>query len=271
VTTWQASRPADAAEIQKIANQPWAKWISGGTTAIPQGDIDWINARYGEGKVPLIVAYSIPSRDTGGLASGGQSGASAYKSWIDSLAAAIGNRRAIVVLEPDALPQISNLSTTDQSTRYALINYAVNALKAKSGIAVYLDAGNPLWVSTTDMAPRLGQAGIAKADGFSLNVSNFCTTSSCISYGDALSSLVGGKHYIVDTSRNGLGPTSDGQWCNPSGRALGPKPLSPTGDTLCDAFVWVKAPGYSDGGCNGGPSWGWWADYALGLAQRASW
>jgi endoglucanase len=44
-----------------------------------------------------------------------------------------------------------------------------------------------------------------------------------------------------------------------------------TGDPLADAFLWIKAPGESDGTCNGGPSAGtWWPDYALGLAQRAA-
>ena len=36
-----------------------------------------------------------------------------------------------------------------------------------------------------------------------------------------LAGLVGGKHFIVDTSRNGLGQTPDSQWCNPSRGALG--------------------------------------------------
>ncbi|HEU4535784.1 MAG TPA: glycoside hydrolase family 6 protein, partial [Polyangiaceae bacterium] len=73
----------------------------------------------------------------------------------------------------------------------------------------------------------------------------------------------------IDTSRNGKG--SNGEWCNPSGRALGASPTASTGDPLVDAFFWLKAPGESDGACNGGPSAGtFWPDYALGLAQRAA-
>jgi endoglucanase len=97
------------------------------------------------------------------------------------------------------------------------------------------------------------------------------TTASQRTYGDQLSGLIGGKHYIVDTSRNGLGPTADGEWCNPSGRALGDRPTAATGDVLADAYFWIKRPGESDGTCNGGPAAGaWWADYALGLAKRAA-
>jgi endoglucanase len=47
-----------------------------------------------------------------------------------------------------------------------------------------------------------------------------------------MSYLVGGKHFIIDTSRNGLGPAPDGSWCNPPGRALGPKPTADTGFPL---------------------------------------
>jgi endoglucanase len=39
-----------------------------------------------------------------------------------------------------------------------------------------------------------------------------------------------------------------------------------------DGLLWIKAPGESDGSCNGGPSAGtWWPEYALGLAERAAW
>jgi endoglucanase len=79
------------------------------------------------------------------------------------------------------------------------------------------------------------------------------------------------KHFVVDTSRNGLGPAPDGGWCNPAGRALGLRPGDYTGVSRQDANLWIKHPGESDGSCNGGPAAGqWWGDYALGLAQRAA-
>jgi endoglucanase len=75
---------------------------------------------------------------------------------------------------------------------------------------------------------------------------------------------------VIDTSRNGRGADGD-KWCNPAGRALGSRPTAITGEPLADAFFWVKTPGESDGNCNGGPAAGeWWAENALGLAQRAA-
>ena len=78
-----------------------------------------------------------------------------------------------------------------------------------------------------------------------------------------------GKHFIIDTSRNGIGSTS-GEWCNPKGQSLGSEPTTNTGNALVDALLWIKQPGESDGTCNGGPAAGtWWADYALGLGRNA--
>jgi endoglucanase len=217
----------------------------------------------------VFVAYNIPQRDCGGLSGGGGATADAYKTWITGLANGIGARKAVVILEPDALANMGCLSSTDQQTRLDLLKYAVSTLRAKGQIFVYLDAGHSNWQSAATMASRLLKAGIDIANGFSLNVSNFGYTSSNTSYGESISSLVGGKHFVIDTSRNGLGPTSDWQWCNPPGRAIGNRPTSVTGNALIDAYLWVKVPGESDGACNGYPSSGtWMPEYALGLAQR---
>jgi endoglucanase len=100
-------------------------------------------------------------------------------------------------------------------------------------------------------------------------------------------------HFLVDTSRNGLGPWKptapypDAQdWCNPPGRGLGLRPTADTGVPLVDAYLWIKTPGESDGQCNRGisgsttdPEWGgivdpaagdWFPQQALQLAQLAN-
>jgi len=71
----------------------------------------------------------------------------------------------------------------------------------------------------------------ATARGFSVNTANFFTTGDEIGYGEAISGLTNGSHYVVDTSRNGAGPAPDAElnWCNPSGRALGTPPTAATG------------------------------------------
>ena len=119
------------------------------------------------------------------------------------------------------------------------------------------------------MADRLARAG-ADAQGFALNVSNFRADPGLIAYGRAIASALGVAHFVIDTSRNGLGPDPSGAWCNPSGRALGAAPAASTEHRL-DWNLWIKRPGESDGTCNGGPRAGaFWPEYALGLATRAT-
>jgi endoglucanase len=250
---------ADADLMKKIASSPQAVWILGGD---PAGQV---RAAIGKGgsQLRVLVAYNIFNRDCGSLSSGGAADATAYKSWIDGFANGIGDSKVAVVLEPDTLAH-----ECDPSRAEALA-YAVTALKAKPRAHVYIDAGHSGWVADGTMASRLKTAGIANADGFSLNVSSFQTTDSSISYGKAISGQVGNKPFIIDTSRNGKGPAG-AEWCNPPGRGLGEKPTADTGNPLVHAFYWIKKPGESDGECNGGPSAGqWFQSYALELAKNA--
>ncbi len=266
---WLASRPGDAAQLEKIARNSQAQWMDRSTADIFTAVSNAVGAAAAAGAAPVLVAYNIPQRDCGGL-SGGGSTITDYKGWIASFAKGLAGRRAIVILEPDALTQMDCLSAADQTTRVSLIQYALAVLKTQANVAVYLDGGNSSWKSARDQANRLIRVNVAGADGFALNVSNFQLTSSSIAYGKAVSDLIGGKHFVIDTSRNGAGPTADNQWCNPAGRALGSPNTTVTDDSRADAYLWIKPPGESDGACGGAPAAGiWWADYALGLAQRS--
>jgi endoglucanase len=266
---WRSSRPADAALMDRIASQPVAQWIGGWSGDVRSHVSGIVSRAQSAGSVPVFVAYNIPHRDCGGYsASGAQSNAAGYRSWMRDVAAGLAGRRAVVILEPDAVAQATCLPAAGQEERFALLREAVSLLKA-AGAAVYIDAGHARWVAPAEMAARLKRAGIDMADGFSLNVSNFIGTAANVAYGEAVSARVSGKHFIIDTSRNGVGGAPDGQWCNPPGQALGQAPTTRTGHRLVDAYLWIKYPGESDGPCNGGPTAGqWWAEYALGLAQR---
>jgi len=264
---WQSSRPKDAALLRYIASQPVAQWIGGWTSDVRSAVQSTVQAAGAQGATPVFVAYNIPNRDCGSYSAGGAGDASGYANWIRQFAAGLSGRPAAVILEPDAVAQASCLSAPAQSARFAMLRDAVRVLKT-AGAAVYLDGGNAHWVDAATMAGRLQSAGVDEADGFSLNVSNYMATKDNIAFGNQLSQRLGGKHYVIDTSRNGTG-TANGQWCNAQGQGLGVAPTTHTGVPLVDAFLWIKAPGESDGTCNGGPPAGqWWADYALGLAQH---
>jgi endoglucanase len=268
--TWLASRPADAAQMNKIARNSQAVWMDGTIADVFTAVNNAVTTAAAAGAAPVLVAYNIPQRDCGGLSAGGTT-INDYKGWIAAFAHGLAGRRAVVILEPDALTQMDCLSGADQATRVNLIQYALAVLKSQANVAVYLDGGNSSWKSARDQANRLLRANVGGADGFALNVSNFQFTSNSVAYGKAVSDLIGGKHFVVDTSRNGAGPTADNQWCNPAGRALGSPNTTITDDSRADAYLWIKPPGESDGSCNGAPTAGlWWADYALGLAERSA-
>ncbi len=183
---------------------------------------------------PLFLAYNIPKRDCGQYSAGGAAQGDAYKTWISAFARAIGPQRAAVVLEPDALGLLKKcLSDADQKERLELLRFAVHAFETQMNTAVYIDAGNAGWIEAPEMAKRLKAAGVDDADGFALNVSNYKTTEATIKYGKEISKRLGGKHFVIDTSRNGKGPPEvkgdvEAAWCNPSGRGLGTPPTTNT-------------------------------------------
>ncbi|MEV3855268.1 glycoside hydrolase family 6 protein [Streptomyces sp. NPDC050095] len=273
---WQKQgRASDAAVIRRIAQHPQGMWAPGDypRPAIAEAATQAKKAD----KTLVLVAYNIPHRDCGQHSAGGAHSAEFYYQWIDAFATGIGDAKALVVLEPDALGHIVDGCTPAeyQEERYQLISGAIDRLKKQPNTKVYVDAGNPAWIPDAGkLVEPLRRAGIAKADGFSLNVSNFQTDQASRAYGHQLSGMLGGAHFVVDTSRNGAGPYADGgadSWCNPPGRALGSAPTTNTGDPVVDALLWVKRPGESDGTCRGGPGAGtWWAEYALGLARSGA-
>jgi endoglucanase len=267
---WRASRPQDASMLDKIAGQPEAAWFGGWNYNVKNDVNAYVTKAAANAKLPTLVIYNIPQRDCGGYSAGGAGSPDSYRQWIQDIAGGMNNRKAIVILEPDALAGIDCLNGNDKETRYGLLSEAVKTLNA-SGAIVYVDAGHSGWHSAETMAERLKRSGIGAAQGFSLNVSNYNTTQDNTAYGLKISDMVSGKHFVIDTSRNGLGPNGS-EWCNPAGRALGVKPTASTGNAKVDAYLWIKKPGESDGNCNGGPSAGqFWADYAVGLASRAAW
>lgn len=258
--------PGDAALLDRIARQPTAHWVGDWVRDL-RGEVNrLVSLASGSGAVPVLVAYDIPNRDCGGHSAGGDRDASSYRRWIRDFATGLRGRRAIVVLEPDALGHLDCLAAPAQEERLELLRDAVGVLK-DNGATVYVDAGNARWVKPDVMAARLRRAALDRADGFALNVSNFIPTPESVRYGERIASLTGNKHFIIDTSRNGVG--GNGEWCNPGGQGLGAFPTTQTGHPLVDAFLWVKAPGQSDGPCNGGPAAGtFWREYALELARN---
>lgn len=193
---------------------------------------------------------------------------------------------------------------TDEAERYAMTVYAVATLKTNPGTKVYLDGSHADWHKPDEMAYRLLRAEVNTSDGFFLNLSNYVKTDRQIGHGERVAKcvfwgleghdvaectdtddfytehvdpLIAEKgdddvpHFVIDTSRNGNGVWSTSEsypdpqeWCNPPDRRLGESSTTATDSHYCDAYLWVKIPGESDGECNRGltdnggvdPEWG---------------
>jgi len=279
VDRWLADgRDEDAAQLRKISEQPMAVWVLSDTASVGDQVDAVLSQAETTGTMPVLVAYHITDRDCGGFSGGGAATADEYRGWIRAFADVVRGRPVTVILEPDAVAHTLD-ACADDDDRLGLLADAVTVLKDTGSARVYLDASHPGWVTDLPrLADALRQAGIEDADGFALNVSNFISTPDNVSYGHKLSDeLGGGTKFVIDTSRNGLGPaegdTANGgpSWCNPPGRALGEAPTTEPGLDRVDALLWIKRPGESDGDCRPGePAAGqWWPEYALELARRA--
>jgi endoglucanase len=227
--------------------------------------------------VPLLAAYRLKHVHCGNH-SDSRREQDAYKRWIAGFARGIGNYRAVLFLEQDALITAGCLSSTGLRVRLAELRYAVDKLARLPHLVTYLDAGAADAVPAARTAHLLRLADVGRIQGFFLNSTHMDWTRKEIAYGRRISRATGGKHFVVSTAANGRGPlvphnrvkNGNEVLCNPSGRGLGPKPTTSTGFPGVDAFIWIGNPGRSGGPCHGSPATGvFWPAYAMGLVARA--
>ena len=277
-TSRQQGDATTADALQAITSQPVATWFASQDDD-PYAKAERVTtAAATAGSLPVLVVYHRPGRDCGSYSAGGSADPQSYLAWVGGLAAGIGDRRAVVVLEPDAVAQaVSGAcgSAAQAGEELAMLGQAVDVLKNQPGVRVYVDAGHAGWIGDANaLAEALRTSGVERADGFSLNVANFQSTADSVAYGERLSGLLGQRQFLVDVSRNGRGApaTTEGidAWCNPPGAGLGENPHVGSDLALAVAFLWIKEPGASDGDCRAGePKAGvFWPDYARRLIDQ---
>ena len=181
-------------------------------------------------------------------------GEHAYDKWVKGFATGLGGRPALVIVEPDALAELTSCRDKAQrQARLQMLAYAVKTLQTTSD-RVYLDAGHSNWVPAGQMARRLRAADVARAYGFALNVANYDGTDREIGYATALDRDLGmAKRFVIDTSRNGRG-SSSGRVHLAAGSGSGVLPSAGRGSLANRLFIdpnslaatWVRAhPGSS--------------------------
>jgi len=256
---WQQAH-GGAEWLDPITKTPQAVWLTS------EWDLNGLPAVVREAAeqeaLLVVVAYFIPNRDCGGH---GADNEAHYLAWIGRVSDALGGTPAAVILEPDAI-----VADCFDKPRATMLSEAARRLTER-GHYVYLDAGHSRWRTTGNTAERLLAAGIKHANGFSINVANRQRTEESMAWGMELSNLVGDREFVIDTSRNGIGPPPDDGWCNPEHQALGNRPTGLALPSRAAALLWIKRPGESDGPCGGESGFDFSPAQAGRLIANAEW
>ena len=130
----------------------------------------------------------------------------AYRSWILRFAAAIGDSRVAIVLQPDLPLALQCPDIAGPSVQ--LTKFAAQQFSTLSNATIYLDAGAADWAKIDNMTALLAQSGIQYARGFSLNASHSDSTKAQVFYGAQLAQALAAKgypdrHFVVNTAANG--------------------------------------------------------------------
>ena len=197
----------DAELIRELESVSHGVWVTGGSTSATRLKVQLTTVlATAKREVPVLVAYNIPGRDCGGFSAGGAQTTAEYQAWVDAFAAGIGDRKAVVIVEPDGLGLLpsncggpsSTYPFTDEE-RFAELNYAVDRLEQQPQAIVYLDGTHSAWLNVHDVSTRLVQAGVQRAQGFFLNVSNYQHSPNLAAYGTWISKCIA---RITATPRN---------------------------------------------------------------------
>ncbi len=152
-----------------------------------------------ENAVPIFVAYNIPGRDCSQYSAGGAPTDAAYDAWINAIGGALGNAKAVVLEEPDALANLpgycgaayaADFPGITNTTRVDDVAYAVSTLEADTNISLYLDGGNSAWQNVGGMAETLTAADVQQSQGYFLNVSNYQYDTNSDYYGTWVSECI---------------------------------------------------------------------------------
>jgi endoglucanase len=244
-------RKDDAALIREMINTPTAVWVESGSPKQAEQQVRQVTHQAaGKKTVPVLVLYNIPFRDCAQYSAGGAASVEEYMAWIDGVAAGIGDRAAVIILEPDGLgiiPWYTNIdgqlewcqpreadAATAAAERFEMLNYAVDALKAQPNTSVYLDGTHNAWLNVGDITDRLLKAGVEDADGFFLNASNYQWTENLVAYGTWVSSCIA---YVTEVNPGDFGSCGNQYWSggpanNWTGVALDPAKI--WNDTAAD-------------------------------------
>ena len=281
------------AELKKLYYQvygtPCGDWYDGINPNSKDSDLylkNFVEGAEHARKTPIVVIYGIPNRDCGSFSKGGHPNGASYRAWIDRVSAIIGKRRAVVIIEPDAINYCGHKKgSAEYEERAKLLRYVAEKLKNNNpNVASYIHAGNgPLVTNNSEaMATAIIDAGLKDMRGFALNVSGLGGTAEEQAAAETFVNYLVSKgfkdvHYVIDTGRSGINrpkhqnANAPYNSCNNFNAALGPRSTTKTTGPHADAYLWINGNGGSDGECNmGAPAAGKpYPEYTRHLVQNA--
>ena len=273
--------------LEKIADQPEAQRFSlfsaGGGPGAVFGQVQKIfchNLTADVGTIPIITTYFLYQAGYCETSSEIIAHRPTFERQVNEMVAGIERRPAVILLELDAIGSSSCMARRGALPEWeADISYEINQVANLPHAVVYVEGGYSDASSPAYTAQVLNAVGVRNTRGFYTNDTHMNWTENEIRWGEKVSALTGGSHFIINTADNGHGPLQNlhpvkqgvDDLCNPPGRGAGIPTTTDTGSPAIDAFVWVHVPGTSSGTCNGGtPSGTFWLARALTEARNAN-
>ena len=272
--------------LEKVASQPeemrFSLYSGGGGPGAIEGQVHKIychNLTADPGTIPIFTTFFLYQAGYCETRSQIIRYRPRFDRQIDELAAGIGLRPAVVLMELDAIGSSSCMARNGALGLWeADIRHEINKISQLPHVVAYIEGGYSDANDVAYTARALNAVGVRKIRGFFTNDTHNAWTIDEVRWAQAISARTGGAHIIVNTATNGRGPRLNPEpatqgiedLCNAPGRGLGPRPTSNTGFHNVDAFLWTGVPGNSSGPCHGGPPPGtFWPARAIALSARA--
>jgi endoglucanase len=275
------------AMLSKIASQPeenrFSRYSAGGGPGKVLQQVRQFfcyNLKADPGSVPVLTTYFLYQAGYCETKSEILAHRATFQRQVREFAEGIGRHPAIVLMELDAIGSSSCMSRNGALPYWEQdISYEIGQVAALPHVAAYIEGGYADSSGPAYTARALNAVGVRRIQGFFTNDTHNDWTIKEIRWGERVSELTHGTHFIVGTATNGRGPLLNPHpatqgiedLCNAPGRGIGPRPTTSTGFPRVDGFLWITEPGESAGKChdNGPPSGTFWPARAVGMAARA--
>ena len=205
------------ARLEMIADQPEAQRFSlyseGGGPGAIFAQVQRIfchNMTADPGTVPIITTLFLYQAGYCETSSEIAAHRPTFERQVDEMVAGIEHRPAVMLLELDAVGSSSCMARNGALAEWeADIRYEINRVSALPHTVVYIEGGYSDAARPAYTARVLRAVGVRNIRGFFTNDTHMNWTANEIRWGEKVSALTGGSHFIINTADNGRGPRAE--------------------------------------------------------------